>query len=150
MRLWPGLVLIALMWPVIRVPSLIVDHYGDPGWSIPVAMLQFYGMFMGPMVVAALFSIWWLFFSRIRWWDRVLVFLSCIAFATGSYFLCDPTFNVFSVIIMALPVVMTVWVGWLLVASFLSWPLRRAACWSCFSWHGARSLCCASMASPAA
>jgi outer membrane protein assembly factor BamB len=126
LRLWPGIVVIVLMWLGMKGPVWITDHYGDPNWSIPIAMLMFYGMFMGPMVAAVLLSIWWLFFSRLRWWERPLILFSCAAFGAGAYFLYHESVGAFGVIMFALPAVLTAWVGWLLVASFLSWPLRRA------------------------
>ena len=44
----------------------------------------------------------------------------------APYFLYHSTINIFGLIILILPTVMTAWVGWLLIASFLSWPIRRA------------------------
>jgi outer membrane protein assembly factor BamB len=116
LRLWPGVVIIALLWPVIKVP----------GWIAPGTMMQFRAMFMAPMAATALLMIWWLFASRLRWVDRGLGLLAFVGAAALAYPLYHPTFNAFGMIIYGLPLVTTAWVLWLLATSFLRWPVRRA------------------------
>lgn len=125
-RLWPAIAVVALLWLVMKTPAWIMDHYGDPNLGVPIGMLMFFGMFFGPMVAGGLFSIWWLFFSRVGWGAKLLVLVSCAAFAAGAYFLYVPETRFFMLVMLALPWVMTVWVGWLLLGSFLRWPLRVA------------------------
>lgn len=115
LRLWPGVVLIALMWLGMR----------GPGWVMPGQPMQFYGLFFGPMIAAGLLLVWWVFFSRLGWWDRLLVPLACAAVAAGANALYHPSFAGFGLILTALPATLTAWVGWLLVSSFLRWPVRR-------------------------
>src|SRR5690348_3770595 len=68
-RLWPGVAIVALMWGAILGVQLI-----DPEKVEAVnQMVQFQVRFMAPTVAGALFLVWWLFFSRLRWLDRLLV-----------------------------------------------------------------------------
>ena len=39
LRLWPGVVIVALLWLVTTLP----------GWLAPATVIQFYGMMFGPM-----------------------------------------------------------------------------------------------------
>src|SRR4051794_29637426 len=84
-RLWPGVVLVALQWLLILVP----------GWVAPATMVQFMAMFWGPVIGGAAIALWWLFASRVRWTDRVLVLLACAAVAGGAYFLYHPSIGGF-------------------------------------------------------
>src|SRR5207237_102102 len=115
LRLWPGVVLIALQWPLIRVP----------GWFAPGTMIQFYSMFMGPMVLTAAVAGWWLLASRLRWTDRLLVLLFCAAAGAAVAPLCDASVAPMPLIVFALPVVTTAWVLWLLLTPRLRWSVRR-------------------------
>src|SRR5262245_13822557 len=114
-RLWPGVVIVALMWPLILVP----------GWVAPGTMTQFMAMFWGPLIAAGAVLAWWLFAGRVRWSDRLLVPLACAALAVAAHFLSEPSFR-FMLIIYVLPAVLTAWVLWLLVTPALGWPVRRA------------------------
>jgi len=60
-RLWPGVVLVALQWLL---------WFGLP-LVVPAAAL--YGL-LGGVVCVVLILIWWLFFSRLPWFDRLAVF----------------------------------------------------------------------------
>jgi len=116
LRLWPGVLIVGVLWLVTTLP----------GWLAPASMLQFYTMMFGPMAAALALVGWWLFASRIAWRDRFLVLLACAVAGAATWPFRDRTLNVFGLIIFALPVVMTTWVGWLLVTPFLPWPIRRA------------------------
>jgi outer membrane protein assembly factor BamB len=109
-------VIVALIWLSIKLPS----------WLVPGTMIQFMGMFWGPMVGAALLAIWWLFFSRLPWADRFVVLLACTVIGAASYAGYHSTFGFFGLIIYALPTALTAWVGWLVLTPFLRWPVRRA------------------------
>ena len=119
LRLWPGIVLIALMWLVSR----------GMAWVRPGTMEQFMALFLAPMVAAGLITLWWLFFSRLRWWDRLLAPLAFVATAAAASFLYHPTFFGMGSLIIALPVVLTAWVGWLgRLVSQLANPTGGVAC----------------------
>src|SRR5947209_7112799 len=62
-RLWPAVVLVALQWLAMKAPA----------WLDLGPMIQFQALFFAPMVAAACVTLWWLFFSRVRWADRLLV-----------------------------------------------------------------------------
>src|SRR5581483_10247492 len=80
----------------------------------------------GPMIGAALFAVWWLFGSRVRWADGFLGLLACAGVGAAAFRLCHPSVGMLVLIIYALPVVMTGWVVWLLATPFLRWSVRRA------------------------
>jgi outer membrane protein assembly factor BamB len=116
LRLWPGVVIVALLWLVSTLP----------GWLAPASMIQFYGMFIGPMVAALAFVVWWLFASRLRWRDRFLVLLACAVVGAATWPFGHSSLNIFGLVIFALPVVMTTWVVWLLITPSLRWPVRKS------------------------
>jgi outer membrane protein assembly factor BamB len=116
LRLWPGLAILVLMWLAITVP----------GWLAPGTPTQFFGMFWGPMVGTALLVGWWLFASRLRWPDRLLIPLACAAIGTAASACYHSSFGFFGIILYTLPTVTTAWLAWLLLTPFLRWPIRRA------------------------
>ena len=114
LRLWPALLLVLVQWPLLIAPIYLV----------PGTMTQFLAMFWGPMVVATLFVLWWLFASRAPWLDRIVVLGAFAAFAVATYFLAHESFRM-GLILYGLPLVTTLWAVWLAVSSALSWPTRR-------------------------
>jgi outer membrane protein assembly factor BamB len=115
LRLWPGVVIVALQWLLITVP----------GWVAPATYTQFLAMFWTPILAALGIVIWWLFASRLRWMDRWFGLVAFVAVAAASYPFWHPKSGIYALIISALPVVTTAWVLWLLATPFLSWPVRR-------------------------
>ena len=114
-RLWPGVVIVGLMWLAITLP----------GWWAPGTFFQFMGMFWSPMIAAAAVAIWWVFLSRLPWKGQLPVLFAAAAgavIAWGSY---HHTFGGFGLIMYALPTATTVWVVWLLATPFLDMPVRR-------------------------
>ncbi len=61
LRLWPALVIVAVM---------LTATFGT-GLVVPGTMVQFMGLMWGPMVGAGLLALWWLFASRAPWIDRL-------------------------------------------------------------------------------
>jgi outer membrane protein assembly factor BamB len=114
-RVWPGLVIVGLVWLAITVP----------GWVAPATMVQFMAMLWGPIVGTLAIVGWWVFASRIPWLDRGLGVIGCVATGAVAYMAFHPSFNFFGVIIYALPVVLAAWVFWLALTPFLPWPVRR-------------------------
>jgi outer membrane protein assembly factor BamB len=114
LRLWPGVVLVVLQAAAIFVP----------GWIAPGTMTQFLAKFYGPMVATLLIAVWWLFFSRLRWSDRVFLFGVFVGGGIAAAFVCHESFR-FALVMYALPVVTSAWVLWLLATPFLDWPVRR-------------------------
>jgi outer membrane protein assembly factor BamB len=116
LRLWPAVVIILLEWALRIVPPLVSQE----------PMLMFMGAFYGPLLALALLVVWWVFFSRVRWSDGFFGVLALAVLGAGSFFLYEPNFGLFPMILYTLPVVTTAWVVWLLATGFLSWPVRRA------------------------
>src|SRR5262249_21402568 len=78
-RLWPAAVVIALMWLAIQVPALVA-----PGTFVTFMFLMY-----APMVAGVALAVWLLFFSRLRWLDRVLVLVAFIGLWGASQELAD-------------------------------------------------------------
>ncbi len=116
LRLWPGLLIVACLWACLKVPALV----------IPGEIMQFYFVFFAPMILTVLFLVWWVFFSRARWSDRWMGLVVATLFGVVAYFCFHPTVGFMGLIMTALPLVLTAWIGWLLISSFLSPSLRRA------------------------
>src|SRR5579883_3042755 len=103
-RLWPAVVIVILEWLAITVP----------GWVMPGTMIQFEAMFFGPMVGGAALVLWWLFASRIPWFDRLFGLFACAVLGAGAWCLYHPSFGMFGLIMYALPTVTVGWVLWML------------------------------------
>ncbi len=119
LRIWPALVIVALEWIVTKVPA----------WLAPGSFLQFMGAFWGPLAATLLLGVWWLFFSRIRWFERCLGLVIVGVTATAAGFLSDPSLRPpplpMPLLMYGLPLFHTAWVLWLLVTPSVSWPGRR-------------------------
>ena len=116
LRLWPGIVLVAVLW-LVRVWASIGEF----------AMLNFFvGMLIAPLVVLAGIVLWWLFASRLRWPDRLLVVGTFAAVTVGTLVATDASFRGVSLVVYALPLVLSAWLGWLVLSFLFPWPVRRA------------------------
>jgi hypothetical protein len=118
-RLWPGVMLVALLWAVISLPERLPGVQGTP--------LQFAIMFMGAIGVGVLIGLWWLFFSRVHWTDRVLIPLFIATSGFAAVALADKTFILmgYGPVVRGMPLAVTALVLWLLATPGLSWPVRR-------------------------
>ena len=83
-------------------------------------------MFLGPAIGALLISLWWMFFSRLTWLDRLLIPVAYALYGLGMYLTSDSSIGVFGLFLYGLPTAMTAWVLWLVVSYPLPWPARRA------------------------
>ncbi len=122
-RLWPGVAIVLLYWAALKVP----------GWVMPGTMAQFMISGFGTMALAVVFVVWWLFFSRVTWAERFAGLLIVGAIGTGAWYCYHPsvrglkpqdttiilTFNI-------LPIVLTGWILWLLIARSMRRPARLA------------------------
>ena len=96
-----------------------------PGWLVPGTMYQMYIGMMSPMLWIALFLIWWLFFSRVRWVERFVGLIACGLIGTVAVrYLYDPTMRgdkpedaMMGLMLNILPVVLTGWILWLLAGA---------------------------------
>src|SRR5882672_10927324 len=63
LRLWPGVAIVATQ----GIAVMLTKQFA------PGTVYLFYAMFMGPMIAAGAFAVWWLFASRLPWRDRWLI-----------------------------------------------------------------------------
>lgn len=116
LRLWPGVAIIAVQW--IAVTAIRQIYQGT--------QTEFMAMMFGPMVGAGAVLLWWLFASRLRWIDRLLIPAVCGLAGAAIIFIGDQSIGMMAIILYALPIAISAWVGWLVITYPLNWPIRRA------------------------
>lgn len=116
LRLWPGVTVVTLMW--------LVRGWSNLGEASPAKFMV--GKLFAPQIAVLLLLVWWLFASRLRWFDRLLVSLGLIAIAAATIVISGKDFPLMAQIVYALPVFATGWVAWLVVSQNLTWNVRRA------------------------
>lgn len=79
LRLWPGAVIVVLQLVTLHVP----------GYLAPASTTMFYGMVASLTAGPLLLIVWWLFFSRARWSDRLGGLGILIVAHTAAIFLAD-------------------------------------------------------------
>jgi outer membrane protein assembly factor BamB len=115
LRVWPGVVAVVLLWLVRFGLKLVLP--GFKGFA--------YGM-MGGLVCALLVLLWWLFFSRAPWSERLgALALMIVALGTAWRFK-DPSMNPVWLIGYAVPVLLLAFVAWAVAARRLPSAPRRA------------------------
>lgn len=117
LRVWPGVAAVTLQWVVrFGLPKFVP---GDLGIAI-----------IGELVGALAIVVWWAFFSRARWFERLgaLVLMVAGLFATRRFL--DPSVATAGMgvlfIIYAIPVLCLAFVAWAVITRRLSDGLRRA------------------------
>ena len=117
LRLWPAVLIVVIQWLVITVPA----------WVMPGTQLQISLMVDGAVAGGVAIALWWLFASRVRWTDRVLVLLFFAVSALAAYPLYHSTFifRNYGPIVRGVPLATTLWVLWLLVTPTIRWSARR-------------------------
>lgn len=81
LRLWPGVAIVVLQFLALYVPS-----YVDPA-----SPAMFFGMMGSFTVGTLLLFVWWLFFSRARWSDRLGALALLIVVHAVALVLADPS-----------------------------------------------------------
>lgn len=115
LRLWPAVAIVALMWAVMKIPPMFSEEF-------PVMMLS---KMFAPIGGALLFVVWWLFFSRADWNDRWSLFgLWAMSGAAALMIFFHRSIGGMAMVMFAIPVVVTVWLIWLLVTPRLDWITR--------------------------
>ena len=139
LRLWPAVLIVVAIG--------LARTWASFGEMTPFKF--FIGYAFVPAVGTILLHLWWLFGSRLRWFDRLLVFGVFLATAVTTFLIADENFPTtaggaysgtgfvakfliagknspaIALLLYALPVVATLWVVWLVVSSPLRWPIRR-------------------------
>jgi outer membrane protein assembly factor BamB len=132
-RLWPGVVIVILYWAVLKVPALLM----------PGTMEQFMIAGLGTMALAVLFIGYWMFFSRMRWSDRFLGLMLCVAVGAGAWLLYHPSvqgrsaqYAIINLTFNELPIVLTGWMAWMLVVRARSRGVQFAGLFIvfCLTW----------------
>ncbi len=118
LRLWPGVVAAALQWLVwLLLPAVVPERGGS-------AVLG--GLFFGLVIV-----VWWLFFSRAPWSERLgAIVLMVGAVAATSRLVHESVANGmmgFMLFVYAIPALSLALVAWALASRGLSSGLRRAS-----------------------
>lgn len=119
-RLWPGVLIVALQWLALKAPE---SWYGGND-ELRMNVFMF-----APMVFPLLFLVWWLAFSRIRHLDRWLLLLIFISVGLAAFSLYDFSLSkgpssLMGLVFVIVPIVLTAWVGWLVLTPWLRWPAR--------------------------
>src|SRR4051812_2320052 len=97
LRLWPGVLIVGLMWALTTVPVRV----------LPPGPLVFMLMFMGPMAAAAALCVWYAVFSRRPWLESLGVPAAFAAAGAASMALAHPTFLGMPLFMYGLPVVVS-------------------------------------------
>jgi outer membrane protein assembly factor BamB len=116
LRLWPGIAIIALQWGVVTAIRQIYQG----------TQTEFMAMMFGPIVGTVAIFAWWLFASRLRWTDRLLIPALFAASIGWVLIVGDESIGMMAILLYALPIMTTAWIIWLVVSYPLSWPIRRA------------------------
>lgn len=115
-RLWPAALLIAAMWTWLVVLNVVLDM---------VISSTFVMTALGTLGVVLLFFVWWVFASRVPWLDRLGIAALAIGGAALAALVSLKTLGAEGALLLGLPLLITLWCGWLLVSGRLSWPARR-------------------------
>ena len=118
LRLWPGVVAVVLQWLVRFVVPVVV-----PG-AIAVGMI---GELLGGLTIV----VWWLFFSRAPWSERVgaIVLMGVALFATPRIVHKSIATGMMGMmfVIYAIPLLSLAFVAWAVASRRLSSGPRRAS-----------------------
>ncbi|MDB5312793.1 MAG: repeat-like protein [Gemmataceae bacterium] len=99
LRVWPGLIIIAAIPPLMIVPGLL----------LPRTMVHFAAFFAAPILGTLAVVGWWVFAARVRGRDRWLFPVLLLVPAVGLTLTLFPT-TLMAVPVYALPLVAAVWV----------------------------------------
>lgn len=115
-RVWPGVVLVALFWCVF---------FGVRILDAPIST-----GFMSIMAASALMTLlyvgWWLFNGTVRLADRLFDVGVLIVGALVAGWFCHPSLGPIGLVFLGLPLALSAWTIWLLVARRWSASTRRA------------------------
>jgi outer membrane protein assembly factor BamB len=122
LRPWPGVIIVAALWGFFEVlPRLELDGR------------QFLFFFQwGAMAIIGAYVVWWLFFSRAPWLDRLGLLLLCVAAGAAIWPFTHPSVDRYGpllYVVYAIPVVLAAWVVWLIATPLVPRPLRRIGLW---------------------
>jgi outer membrane protein assembly factor BamB len=114
LRLWPAVALVAVFWAL----QVVVGRL-----ELPYFYRFLYGM-AAPALLVLLFNVWWWTRRRIRLAERLYGFLLVVGGLAVTP-LCHPSIGLFGLLMTGLPVVLTAWTLWMLLAKTASLPGER-------------------------
>src|SRR5918994_5205003 len=130
LRLWPGVVIVAAQWIArFGIPIVAPDQ---TMYAVMAGMLGFVGI-----------VIWWLFFSRAVWFERIAAVVVMIAAIAGTYPFLDMSLATGAMgmlfVIMVVPGISFAFVFWAVVSRPWTTAMRRltmavAIVVSCLAW----------------
>jgi outer membrane protein assembly factor BamB len=100
-RIWMPLILTMLCAAVMVLPTRVSEDFSETMMMV---------MFLGPMVIALLFLIWWLFFSRTSWLERFAAIGWSVAVVEAAALFSHPSM----VTAMAMYMPLLILAGWTL------------------------------------
>jgi outer membrane protein assembly factor BamB len=115
LRVWPGVVAVILLWLARFGIKAVVPGFQGFAWSA-----------QGGILGAAAVILWWLFFSRAPWVDRLGAIALMIAAMAAAWFLRHESMGPFWVIAYALPVLCLAFVASAVASRRLPDGARRA------------------------
>ena len=117
LRLWPGVTAVVLQWILFLVAPRVVP---DGGAIAPI----------GALALGAVVLLWWLFFSRARWSERILALLvlTAVAFATWPFLHVSIKGGAMGMlfVVLVVPVLSLALVAWAIMSRRLVGTPRRA------------------------
>ncbi len=125
LRLWPGVVIVALQWLLVFVvPAIAPDA---EIFSYPIGILSVLGGALGGLAVA----VWWLFFSRAPWVERLGAIVLMIVAVAATRLVAHESIagagNGMLLYVSTIPGLSLALVAWALVSRQLSDGPRLAA-----------------------
>jgi outer membrane protein assembly factor BamB len=108
LRLWPGGAIIVRMGLLVAARSFIM----------PTSQAAIMLLFFGPVLYVIPLLVWWVAFSRARWYERVLIPPAFAIAGVCTFFFGHPSFH-FGIFMYSIPAVAALWVLSLLVGQFL-------------------------------
>jgi outer membrane protein assembly factor BamB len=130
LRLWPGVVLLAAQWllrfgvPLVAPDMAIVGVIGGVGLGLAIA-------------------VWWIFFSRAPWFDRLGAIVLMIVAVAATYRIVDPSIAGgmmgMLLVVYSIPILSLALVGWAVSTRYVSSGVRRlslfaAIVFACAPW----------------
>jgi outer membrane protein assembly factor BamB len=115
LRLWPGVVAVVLLWIARFGIKVVVAGFKGFAWSG-----------MGGIIGVLAVIIWWLFFSRAAWVERLGAIVLMIAAMAATWGLRHESMGPLWAITIALPVLCLAFVTWAVATRRLADRTRRA------------------------
>ena len=115
-RMWPGLVLVGLFWTVVAMLRV---------FDVQIST-NFLTTMGSSLLLAVVFSIWWLLNRRVEMSERFFDWFVVVAGAVVTGMLSHPSIGLIGIFFFGLPLAITAWAVWLVLAKRWSPGTRRA------------------------